>query len=96
MYWRISRRQASTVIAGVNMRLVREHNERMSLAWHVAALQRAKRMPKLKTLFAKAAERKTQTWQQQMAVMDMWAVHTVRVQRALKDLNNRARSHGRK
>lgn len=64
----------------------REHNERMQIAWHVAALQRSKKMPKLKTLLAKVAEPKKQSWQEQMAVMDMWAAHTQRVDRKQKQL----------
>jgi septal ring factor EnvC (AmiA/AmiB activator) len=53
------------------------YNERQVLAWHVAALQRTKRLPKLKTLLIEdepqAPKRKRQTWQEQMAVMDQLA-----------------------
>lgn len=58
--------------------MTREHNERMSLAWHIEALHRTKRLPKLKTLMAKTATRRKQTWQEQMAVMDAWVTHTHR------------------
>lgn len=61
---------------------MREHNERAWLAWHIAALQRSKKLPKLKTLFSKATSRtRRMTWQQQMAVMDQWVAHTQRAAR---------------
>lgn len=63
----------------------------MSLAWHVAALTRAKRMPKLKTLMAKAAARRTQTWQEQMAVMDAWVAHTARAEQNRQKLRKKKR-----
>jgi hypothetical protein len=53
----------------------------MQAAWHIAALQRSKKLPRLKTLLAKVAEQQKQSWQDQMAVMDMWAIHTQRVAR---------------
>lgn len=57
----------------------REHNDRMSLAWHIAALPRTKRFPKLEKLLVKqTATRKRQTWQQQLAIMDMWVAATKR------------------
>lgn len=67
------------IVGGANDRLLREHNERAWLAWHVSALQRTKKLPKLKNLISKPAASKRQTWQQQMAVMDQWVVHTRRV-----------------
>lgn len=82
----MSPRQASVIVAGANDRLVREHNELVWLAWHIAALQRAKRLPRLKTLLAKPASQQRLNWQQQMAVMDQWVVHTQRVARQRKKL----------
>lgn len=35
---------------GARQRLEREANERMSLAWHIVALDRTKKLPKLETL----------------------------------------------
>lgn len=50
------------------------------MAWHVAALTRAKKLPKLKTLLATTSTRKRKTWQEQMAVMDQWAAVTSRIE----------------
>ncbi len=51
----------------------------MQLAWHIAVMQRAKKVPKLATLLVKPPGRQVQTWQQQQAVMDQWAMHTRRI-----------------
>lgn len=51
----------------------RGHNERMSLAWHVAALMRTKKLPKLERLLLRATKKTQQTWQEQLAVMERWA-----------------------
>lgn len=45
----------------------REHNDRAWLAYHVAALQRMKKPPRLNTLLIKRKRR--QTWQEQFNIM---------------------------
>jgi len=51
----------------------REHNNRAWLAWHIAALSRAKKLPALKSLYTRDKPR-VQTWQEQFAVMETFAV----------------------
>lgn len=51
--------------------LEREHNNRAWLAHTAAALQRAKRLPRLESLLAKRRRRKPQTWQEQLATARM-------------------------
>jgi hypothetical protein len=67
---------------GVEMRLDREHNERAWIVWHVDALRRAKRLPRIERLLAKSKRRgrATQTWQEQHQIMAAWAA---RVDRAI-------------
>lgn len=48
-----------------------EHNERAWAVWHVAALQRAKKLPPLEQLYAKEKPRR-QTWQEQLKIAEMW------------------------
>lgn len=62
--------------------LRREHNDRAWLAWHIAALPKAKRLPSLQSLLA-PPERKLQatTWQQQHAVMQQWVAVTNRARK---------------
>jgi hypothetical protein len=53
--------------------LVREHNDRAWLAWHVASLGRVKKMPPLRELLQKrAAPRKS--WQEQLDALKSWVV----------------------
>ncbi len=72
------------IVGGANDRLVREHNELAWLAWHIAAMVRSKKLPKIKTLMAKTAGKQRQDWREQMAIMDQWVVHTARVIRQRK------------
>jgi hypothetical protein len=48
-----------------------EHNARAILAWNIAALSRAKRLPKVDSLFARERKPK-QTWQEQYELMKQW------------------------
>lgn len=43
---------------GAVRRREREADERMSLAWHIVALDRTKKLPKLETLFVKQDRRR--------------------------------------
>jgi hypothetical protein len=57
----------------------RDHNQRAWLAWHIAALQRTKKLPKLASLFAKEKPRQ-QSWQEQQMIMSSWAAaHNAKV-----------------
>jgi hypothetical protein len=63
----------------VNLRRTREHNERAWLAWHVEALHRAKKLPKLDALLAKEQRApRRQTWEEQLAIMQDWSARVNR------------------
>ena len=49
-------------IGAVAKRLRNEHNARAWLAWHIAALQRQKKLPPLKNLQMRERPRKQQSW----------------------------------
>lgn len=54
--------------------LSREQNERAWLAWHIAALGRVEKMPKLAEMMTiKRSARRVPTWQEQAAAMTAWA-----------------------
>jgi hypothetical protein len=44
-------------------RLDREHNQRAWAVWHVAALSRSKKLPKIEQLMVRVQQRAAQTWQ---------------------------------
>jgi hypothetical protein len=45
----------------------------MSLAWHIAALQRVRKMPKLDRLLVKVRQQRRQTPEQMLAIVRMMA-----------------------
>jgi hypothetical protein len=72
-FWRRTLREIRAVLEGVGNRMRREHDERMSLAWHVAALTRATKMPKLRELMiGPQREARPQTMDEQKAAIDGW------------------------
>lgn len=66
-------RETDAVISGSAARFNREHDDRAWLAWHIEALHRTKRLPKLKTLMhnAKPAKRQ-QSMEEQIAIAMQW------------------------
>ncbi|RUT32645.1 hypothetical protein EMQ25_05730 [Arsenicitalea aurantiaca] len=57
-----------------NLRIEREHDDRMSLAWHIAALPRGKKFPELKKLLIgqKRHRPQRQSWEAQAAILAAW------------------------
>jgi hypothetical protein len=49
-FWMITPKEFDREMRGARKRLEREADERMSLAWHIVALDRTKKLPKLETL----------------------------------------------
>lgn len=54
-FWEITLREADREMRGAVRRQEREANERMSLAWHMVALDRTKTLPKLDTLMIRSS-----------------------------------------
>jgi hypothetical protein len=66
----------------------REHNARVWLAWHIASLQRMKKLPDIKRMYLNNTSRPQQTWRQQLSVFSEWvAKHNAAVarQKAIED-----------
>lgn len=57
---------------GHHMRLRREHEGRAWLAWHVAALPKMKKFPKLSDLLGNAPKRRAQTAGEIEAALRSW------------------------
>jgi hypothetical protein len=49
-FWQITPKEVDREMLGARKRIEREADERMSLAWHIVALDRTKKLPKLETL----------------------------------------------
>jgi len=73
LFWQLTFRETQAIIDGSANRLKREHDDRAWLVWHIEALHRMKRLPKLKTLLHNAKpEKKRQTIEEQIAMARMW------------------------
>jgi hypothetical protein len=76
------------LIEAAARRFEREHNGRVWLAWHIAALQRMKKLPNLKKMMVDNTRRPRQSWQQQLSVFSEWVAHhnaAVARQKAITD-----------
>ena len=64
------------IAAGARRRNAAEHNGRAWLAWNIVAIDRARRMPPLKSLLVdpdRPAQVKTQTWREQLVIANQLA-----------------------
>lgn len=70
-FWQITPKEIDREMRGFRLRLEREADERMSLAWHVVALDRTKKLPKLDTLLisGKRPRGRRQTPDEQLLAM---------------------------
>jgi len=64
-------RELAAVFAAVAGRRRREHAERMSLAWHVEALSRTKKLPRLRDLTGEPEPRRRRQSADEMAAIAM-------------------------
>lgn len=69
-FWDITMREVDREFRAATRMREREANERMWLAWHIVALDRTDRLPKLDTLITKAnAPRRRQTGEELLFAM---------------------------
>lgn len=83
-FWGLTLRQITLMMEAAAERNRRAHNDRAWLAWTGAALSRAKRLPKLKTLMVakRGAKPRPQTAEEQMAIARQWAAATSQTTKA--------------
>lgn len=66
------------IAAGARRRQAAEHNRDAWLAWNIVALDRARRLPPLKSLQIdpdRPAVKRAQTWREQLAIARQLALH---------------------
>lgn len=73
IFWDLTLREVYAISDGVAERLKREQKDRAWLAWHIAALTRTTKMPKLEKLVASDKPKTPQDWQAQLAIAQQWA-----------------------
>lgn len=71
LFWRSTIRTVKLVIAARQAAEREQENARIRLAWNIANLSRARRLPKPSSLYVKEP-RRPQTWQDVAAAMDQW------------------------
>lgn len=64
-------------LSAYNAAAIREHNDRAWLAWHIGALPRMKKYPRLDELRIKPQAKPRQNVEQQIAVARMWAARGI-------------------
>ena len=74
-FWPLTYREIGIILEGARNRIIRERNDQMSLAWHIEALHRSKKLPRLKEMLrrAPAAAKKAHDWESQFAAFSAWA-----------------------
>lgn len=78
-FWDQTIRTVCAALHGKHRAAIRDQNARAWMVWHIAALQRAKKLPKLKTMMVKEKPR-VQSWQEQQMIMQSWATaHNARL-----------------
>ena len=70
-FWQITPSEVDREMRGTRKRIEREADERMSLAWHIVALDRTKKLPKLETLLigGKPGNRRRQSSDEHLVAM---------------------------
>ena len=71
LYWRSTPRMLAAMTAAAQRRREIDHNDLVWLDWNIAALQRTRRLPPLSTLMIRRADRRPQTWRDQMDIARM-------------------------
>lgn len=71
-FWTLTLREIAVVLDGANIRATHDRNRDAWLAWHVAALSRQKRLPKLRDMLPKSKRNAgAHTWQDQLKMIDL-------------------------
>jgi hypothetical protein len=67
-FWRRTPRETDLIFKGYEFNRLRQHNDAVALAWHVAGLSRSRKLPSLKSLIVQKPYR-AQSWQDHLAIM---------------------------
>ncbi|MQP38651.1 hypothetical protein CQ059_04855 [Brucella pseudogrignonensis] len=80
MFWRLTLREIAVVLDGVASRLRRERNENAWLAWHIEALARSKKLPKLADMMETSPkkQKRRQTVAEQISIAHRWTAALTR------------------
>ena len=72
-FWGLTYREIDEILEGNAARLKHEHNQRAWLAWHIAMMERANKLPRLDELLIRDKP-KRQSIDQMVAVAKSWSL----------------------
>ncbi|KAB2673216.1 hypothetical protein F9K77_01190 [Ochrobactrum sp. LMG 5442] len=80
LFWRLTLREIAVILDASTYRLRREQNDRAWLAWHIEALARSKKLPKLKEFLSDAPKKpkRRQSVEEQIAIAHRWTAALTR------------------
>jgi hypothetical protein len=80
LFWRLTLREVKNILLGHEKRRKREHQDRIWTVWHIEALQRSKKLPKLKDMMSgvAAVKKRRQTVEEQVAIAMQWTAALTR------------------
>lgn len=80
LFWRLTLNEVKNVLSGHARRVNRKHRDRIWTVWHIEALQRSKKLPKLKEMMqgTAAAPKRRQTIEEQIAIAMRWTAALTR------------------
>jgi len=77
LFWRLTLREISVILKGARARMTREHDANVWLAWHIEALARTKKLPKLNDMQAgKPLKRRRMTAEEMVSMAHLWTAAT--------------------
>lgn len=77
LFWRLTYREIAAIMKGAAKRLMREHDDRAWLAWHIEALARTKKLPKLKDMQSdRTKARRRMTPEEMISMAHLWTAAT--------------------
>src|SRR5262245_10879615 len=84
-FWGLTPRELDRYMRAARKRLEREHDANAWLAWHIAGMVRAKKMPKLESLLSRKSGRpRRQSVAEQLHLLEQWAARQRLAQRLIE------------
>jgi hypothetical protein len=80
LFWRLTLKEIGVILDAETGRVRREQNDRAWLAWHIEALARSKKLPKLNEMMhdAPRTPARRQTVEEQIAIAHRWTAAITR------------------
>ena len=80
MFWRLTLKEIGVILDAQVSRMKHDHNDRAWLVWHIEALARQKKLPKLKDMLVGVTRKpkRRQTAEELIAIAHQWTAALTR------------------